>query len=197
MIDPRGWIITNNHIIPVKYDSDDPKWSCIVTIPDPESGEAREIYYGDPQVSQELSGKYDLAFIKITGAYVDPETTKKLGEFPKVFKAYNEDRYCNKRGKLVLGEKIRLYGYPGLSGGENLTITEGIVSALKPDEGLIITSAKISHGNSGGLAVDENGCKVGIPFMVTSDENESLGYILSWDIVEQFYKELLALPDAK
>jgi len=41
--------------------------------------------------------------------------------------------------------------------GYSLTVTDGIVSSLSGD-GLIYTSAKISHGNSGGLAVDKNGC---------------------------------------
>jgi S1-C subfamily serine protease len=77
-----------------------------------------------------------------------------------------------------------------ISGGYALTITDGIVSSLLPDEGYIITSAKISHGNSGGLAVDENGCQIGIPAMVSSDDSESLGVIISNNLIEEFTSEV-------
>ena len=58
-------------------------------------------------------------------------------------------------------------------------MTDGVVSSLLLEEGLMITSAKISFGNSGGLAVDGNGCMIGVPSMVVGDENESLGVIIS------------------
>lgn len=52
-----------------------------------------------------------------------------------------------------------------------------------------MTSAKVSYGNSGGLAVDENGCMIGIPSMVNTDENESFGIILSMDTINLFSTE--------
>jgi len=58
------------------------------------------------------------------------------------------------------------------------------------DEGLIITSAKISYGNSGGLAVDQNGCMIGIPSMVIGDENESLGVIISNVLINDFLQRI-------
>jgi len=64
------------------------------------------------------------------------------------------------------------------------------------DEGLIITSAKISHGNSGGLAVDQYGCRIGIPAMVTGDENESLGVIISNDLIFEFIGEVKTVLDS-
>jgi S1-C subfamily serine protease len=64
-----------------------------------------------------------------------------------------------------------------------------VVSSF-PGDGLIVTSAKISHGNSGGLAVDKNGCMIGVPSMVSSDEAESLGIIYSMDLVRQFDDEV-------
>ncbi len=64
---------------------------------------------------------------------------------------------------------------------------------MLPDEGLIVTSAKISHGNSGGLAVDENGCRIGIPSMVRGDDYESLGVIISNEMIYEFIDELQTL----
>jgi len=55
---------------------------------------------------------------------------------------------------------------------------------------LIVTSAKISHGNSGGLAVDRRGCMIGVPSMVSSDEAESLGVIISTELMNSFFEEV-------
>src|SRR6202012_5712916 len=63
----------------------------------------------------------------------------------------------------TLGEQVHVFGYPAISaGGYYLTIRDGTVSTL-PNDGTIYTSAKIDHGSSGGLAVDENGCILGVP----------------------------------
>ena len=142
-----------------------------------------------PIVIPDISEKYDLAFIQIDDVYYDQEEGKAYGEYPKKFPAYDSDLYC-KNENVKLGEFVRIYGYPAISGGYALTITDGVVSSLLPDEGLIVTSAKISHGNSGGLAVDENGCRIGIPSMVSSDSAESLGVIISNNLISDFTDEV-------
>ncbi len=124
--------------------------------------------------------------------YYDHEEGKAYGEYPKVFPAYDSNKYC-KNENVKLGEPVRIYGYPAISGGYALTITDGVVSSLMPDEGLIFTSAKISHGNSGGLAVDQYGCRLGIPAMVNGDDYESLGIIISNDLIFEFIDGLGAL----
>lgn len=89
-----------------------------------------------------------------------------------------------------LGENVRVFGYPEISaGGYYLTITDGLVSSL-PDDGTIFTSAKINHGSSGGLAVDSNGCMLGVPSMISGDENESFGVLISNDVVLEFLEKL-------
>jgi hypothetical protein len=58
-----------------------------------------------------------------------------------------------------------------------ITATEGIISGM--DEIYYTTSAKIDHGNSGGLAIDENNdCYIGIPTAAIEGQIESLGRIL-------------------
>ncbi len=84
---------------------------------------------------------------------------------------------------------MRIFGYPEISGGYSLTITDGVVSSL-PGDGFVITSAKISNGNSGGLAVDRNGCMIGIPSMVSTDAHESLGVIISTGLIRNFSTEV-------
>jgi len=89
---------------------------------------------------------------------------------------------------------VRIFGYPAISGGYSLTITDGVVSSF-PGEGLIVTSAKISHGNSGGLAVDRHGCMLGVPSLVSVDEYESLGVIISMELINEFTTEVSKIID--
>ena len=192
IITADGLVLTNAHIIPQGKNESINEKSCIVILPDPTAGASKEIYYAKPLVIPEISEKYDLAFVQIDDVYYNQEEGKAYGEYPKQFPAYDSERYC-KNENVKLGEPIRIYGYPAISGGYALTITDGIVSSLLPDEGLIITSAKISHGNSGGLAVDQNGCRIGIPSMVSSDENESLGVIISNNLISDFIDEAKAI----
>lgn len=188
-----GLVLTNSHIIPQNeegalVDEND----CIVVLPDQATGAPKEMYYAQPIIIPEISEKYDLAFIQINDVYYDQEEQKAYGEYPKQFPAFNDQEHC-KNENVRLGEPVRIYGYPALSGGYALTITDGVVSSLLIDEGLIVTSAKISFGNSGGLAVDQNGCRIGIPAMVNSDENESLGVIISNDLIADFMDEVSAV----
>jgi S1-C subfamily serine protease len=184
-----GLILTNAHIIP---DGAEKTVSCLVILPDPLTGVPDEIYTAYPIVVPDLSEKYDLAFVQVDDVFYDEKEGKAYGVYPKKFPSYESSRYC-KNTNLKLGEAVRVYGYPAISGGYALTITDGIISSLLPSEGLIITSAKISHGNSGGLAVDQNGCRIGIPSMVSGDDYESLGVIISSDMIYKFVDELQTL----
>lgn len=185
----KGLVLTNAHIIPSGDAESTNEKSCIVILPNPEDGSPKEMYYAKPLVFPKISEKYDLAFILIDDVYYDQEEGKAYGEYPKEFPAYDSNKYC-KNENVKLGEPVRIYGYPSISGGVALTITDGVVSSLLPDEGLIVTSAKISHGNSGGLAVDKNGCRIGIPSMVSSDDAESLGVIISNNLISDFVDEV-------
>lgn len=187
----EGLILTNAHIIP---EGAEDTVSCLVILPDPTSGSPDEIYTAYPIVIPEISEQYDLAFVKVDDVFYDHEEGKAYGEYPKVFPAYDPNKYC-KEEDVKLGESVRIYGYPAISGGYALTITDGVVSSLMPDEGLIFTSAKISHGNSGGLAVDQYGCRIGVPAMVNGDDYESLGIIISNDLIYEFIGELQTLYD--
>lgn len=184
-----GVILTNSHIIPQDKDhlfvGED---GCMVVLPDPKTGQASEFYLAEPFVIQGISDDYDLAYMIITDAYFDEETGEYQGTYPRTFPAFDDTTRCTNED-LKLGEFVRIYGYPAISGGYSLTVTDGTVSSF-PGEGLIVTSAKISRGNSGGLAVDKNGCMIGVPSLVSSDENESLGIIYSMDLINEFSSEV-------
>lgn len=92
-------------------------------------------------------------------------------------------------GALQFAERIYILGYPGV-GGASLTVTVGSVSGFVVEGGRrtwIKTDAEISRGNSGGLAVNEQGELIGIPTWGNLDVEAGetlgkLGYIrpISW-----------------
>ena len=185
IISEDGIVITNSHIIPQnENDLEVDEAGCLVVLADPATGQATDFYMAHPVVLTGLSDKYDLAFMEIYSAYFNDEKQEYTGVYPRKFPIYKCENNIPK-----LGDSVRVYGYPSLSGGYTLTVTEGIISSFSGD-GLIYTSAKISHGNSGGLAVDRNGCMIGVPSMVSTDENESLGIIYSMDLVNEFADEV-------
>ncbi|MBU1104509.1 trypsin-like peptidase domain-containing protein [Candidatus Parcubacteria bacterium] len=195
IISEDGLILTNSHIIPqdeINIHVDEQ--GCLVVLPDPTTGQAKDIYLAHPIVLPELSDKYDLAFMEIYSSYYDVETGEYSSVYPRKFPSFDDTTRCNNEN-IQLGEPIRIFGYPAISGGYSLTITDGVVSSF-PGDSLIVTSAKISYGNSGGLAVDRNGCMIGVPSMVSSDEVESLGVIISMDLVNQFSEEVTTYIDS-
>jgi serine protease Do len=69
---------------------------------------------------------------------------------------------------MVLGEQLTIAGYPGI-GGRTITFTNGVFSGWTGENyrssgtNWIKTDGKISSGNSGGGAFDEQGNLVGVP----------------------------------
>jgi S1-C subfamily serine protease len=68
---------------------------------------------------------------------------------------------------LVPGDDVFVLGYPGI-GGTTIHVTAGKISGFQGERGgagrnWIKTDASITHGNSGGTAVDEDGRFIGVP----------------------------------
>ena len=173
-----GTVLTNNHVIAGST-------SCQVTIPDPETGQIAEIYDAAPVITPTLSREYDVATLKIDGSYTDASGTT-WGAYPTTFPVFTIPNTCNTSTQSQLNDSVRIYGYPVTSGGYNLTITDGIISSFA-DDGDILTSAKVDSGNSGGLAVDQNGCWLGIPSAVVSGNYQNLGVIIPGSIVAKSF----------
>ncbi len=89
------------------------------------------------------------------------------------------EKECNET--VSVGSKVVIIGFPYTGAQFIPTITEGVISSFENigDTRYYVTSAKIEHGNSGGIAVTENyRCTVGIPTSVSVGTSESLGRIL-------------------
>ncbi|MEK7109684.1 MAG: trypsin-like peptidase domain-containing protein [Patescibacteria group bacterium] len=193
MITIEGIVLTNSHVIPQNNENilttDE---GCLVILPNQQTGQPEEMYWARPIVIPELSDEYDLAYLEIYDAFVD-EDGEVRGRYPRTFQSIfadenKHDDICQFR-KNKLGDPIRIFGYPQTSGGFYLTITDGVISSFS-DEGVILTSAKIDEGNSGGLAVDQKGCMVGIPVAVSEGKYQNLGVIISTDLILEFSDKL-------
>ncbi len=175
-----GMVLTNNHVISGAS-------FCFITLPDTATGAPKAIYKAEPIIVPSLSKQYDLAFLRINSAYTDSDG-KTWGVYPTSFPAYNSANDC-KNYTPKLGDNVRIYGYPVTSGGYNLTITDGIISSFTNNND-ILTSAKIDSGNSGGLAVNKDGCFLGVPSAVVSGNYQNLGVIIPSSVVYDFSNKI-------
>lgn len=177
----EGFVVTNEHVIANSN-------VCFVSIPDIKTGISEKIYEAVPFIATAgLSKEYDLAFLQVVGSYTD-KNGKTWGDYPTKFSTYSRPDLCD-TSPSELGKSIRIYGYPVTSGGDNLTITDGIISSFA-DDGSILTSAKVDSGNSGGLALDLNGCMIGIPSAVTTGKYQNLGVIIPVSAILSFIQEI-------
>jgi hypothetical protein len=183
-VDPAGYVLTNYHVVEGLAED-----ACMVGFPDPESGLIREAYWSTIIYDEENETGHDLAYLSIEAPVLDEEgnvygyhdKVRERGGYP-YFKHSEECLSTATR----LGDEIIILGYPPLSGG-SLTLTNGLVSSLYSQDGYIVTNAKIVSGNSGGLAVDSNGCYVGVPTAVYYEAgDEPLGEIIDAEFVFDF-----------
>lgn len=175
-----GMILTNNHVITGST-------VCLVSLPDITTGQPTAIYKAKPIIVPGLSKKYDLAGLEIYDSFTD-DNGKNWGVYPTTFPDFNAPNSCSNYSPS-LGESITIYGYPVTSGGDNLTVTDGIISSFA-DDGTILTSAKVDSGNSGGLAVDQDGCFVGVPSAVVNGNYQNLGVIISPSLISEFFNQI-------
>lgn len=175
-------LFTNDHVIEVAIHNlygnpmniTLPATSCDVIVPD-DSQFATVYSSSSPpsfiswNSSSNIKGKQD--FVLITIDKPTPHMRNVLqGNLP----------LCNK--KAALGENIAILGYPGIGSASDITVTEGIVSGYDGD--FYITSAKVEHGNSGGVAISAiRNCYLGIPTFVEKGSLESLARILDINAV--------------
>lgn len=152
-LDPRGFIVTNFHVIDGANNID-----VFVT------KNGKTSIYSAKSVVVDKSN--DLAILKIT----DSQYTK-MPPIP----------YTIASGTKDVGSEVYAMGYPELSYlGEELKVTDGIISSKTGYQGDVTTyqiSAPIQHGNSGGPLFDNKGYLVGITNAGVS-ELQNVGYAI-------------------
>ncbi len=164
VVDPRGFILTNAHVVLDDFGQPVDDLLILVTQqPDqpPEPAYRARVIQADP--------KLDLAVIKIDRD-ADGNLLSKPPDLPAVPLGDSD--------QLRLGDPLLILGYPGI-GGETITLTRGEVSGFTSQPGYgprawIKTSATIAGGSSGGLAANLKGELVGIPTLVGAGDTEEV-----------------------
>ncbi|HEY5331429.1 MAG TPA: trypsin-like peptidase domain-containing protein [Acidobacteriaceae bacterium] len=182
IVDSRGYIITNNHVV----DKADKIWVKLSTDPDGGPGD-----HGRPATVIGIDKDTDIAVIKIETK--EPLPTIKLG---------------NSDGAQV-GDWVLAIGSPfGLS----QTVSAGIVSAKnrsidEPSANGIVanqfqkfiqTDAAINPGNSGGPLVDMSGSVIGMNTAIYTQSmgSEGVGFAMPSNILASVYNMLIG-PEHK
>ncbi|MBM9461516.1 trypsin-like peptidase domain-containing protein [Nocardioides sp. zg-536] len=93
---------------------------------------------------------------------------------------------------LRAGDDVTVLGFPAVAGsGDSITVTTGVISTVLNDPELgprseLDTDARIAPGNSGGMAINNDGQLIGIPTALFSDADTPVtsGRIRSIDAVK-------------
>lgn len=167
IIDPKGIILTNRHIIEGAYMD-----TCFIGFIDSISQEPN---FG-------TAGNYNLAEIKYYTTtdsmdaailYLD-NPTNKIYPYINIWDSNSDS--------LQFGNKVEAIGFPSI-GGSTITYTSGDFSGFGSNsdgtQNYIKSTAQLEHGNSGGAAYNSKGEFIGIPTMVVVGTLNSLSYILT------------------
>lgn len=165
-------VLTNRHVVlddSLNGSEYTPAWCGIKVYG---TGEMK-VYAQDNPFSAPSSG-VDWASIKLTKGVLGNENP---------FKNLPTLNFCR---QADIGDKVVILGYPSIGTAGGITATEGILSGIENE--YYITSAKIDHGNSGGVALLIKGnCYLGIPSAANVGTVESLGRILKGSLIFKNY----------
>jgi serine protease Do len=176
IVDPSGYIMTNNHVV-----AGAERITVVLSPAINEMSAVKGTNFRQPRRTYAgkligTSRQADLALIKIEAT--DLPTLPLLDQFT-----------------VHLGQTVLAIGAPE---GLDHTVTKGIVSAVgrqpDPDQPMVYiqTDAPINHGNSGGPLVDRDGNLLGINTFIYSEGggSEGLGFAIPQPIVKFVYEEL-------
>lgn len=184
IVSPDGLVLTNAHVaqptapgLARVYDTqvmrelDPDRLVVSMTTGD---GPAEPTYLADVLA---VDGHLDLAVLKIA-SFADGRPLPGDLQLPHVPLGSVDD--------LARGDELTVYGYPALNQGDRLTVRPGVVGTFLPDPlGLVSgeryiveTTADFSGGNSGGMALSNDGALVGVPSSVFTDEAQAQAHKL-------------------
>ncbi len=160
VVEANGLILTNAHVVQPDENCDTKSIGVAVTGNDEEAPELQ--YRASVLVVDEI---LDLAVLQID---------ESIGGAPAILGGFVAAPLGDS-DSVELGDQIRILGYPVI-GGETITSTSGTVSGFTDQVGIgsramIKTDAGISAGNSGGMAVDNDGRVIGVPTRARASES--------------------------
>lgn len=178
-VSPRGWILTNAHVV------GGPGSEVVVCVPLERGRAARESFRGRVV---EHDRERDLALVQIeSGFRGEPIPDDYAFPFVPLREGAGPD----------FGDELWLVGYPG-GGGQRtrvtLSISRGIVAGFERGEwGLVVkTDAELQVGSSGGAALDASGRLIGVPSTLVEVGAGQFGYVLPLEWIPDAWREHFA-----
>ncbi|MFH1534083.1 MAG: S1C family serine protease [Nitrospirota bacterium] len=166
LIDSKGTILTNNHVIENYWDPASPNDAFQICLTKSNDTNEPICEFTASLITRDTDK--DLALLKIDSKDVSGGSVSFDFYLP-----YNNSSDC------AVGDTVTVIGYPD-TGGRTITYTSGLISGFLTEGGVkyIKTDADVSFGNSGGTAVDGLGNFIGVPtYVVGSYSYEVLGYL--------------------
>jgi len=182
IIDPKGIILTNKHVVTDQY-----------------GGIIDACFIGFTEsINQAPSfGTKDnpnFAKVKYTTTTNDMDTAILYLNNPSNKSYAYVNIWDSNSNTLQFGHKIEAIGFPSI-GGSTITYTSGdfsgFGSASNGTQNYIKATTPLEHGNSGGAAYNPSGQFIGIPTMVVSGTLNSLSYILSANSIKSWLSGIL------
>lgn len=182
IIDPKGIILTNKHVVSDQYGGIIK--TCFIGF--------TESINQEPNFGTETNP--NLAEVKYYTTASDMDTAILYLENP-TNKSYTYiDIWNSDSNTLQFGHKIEAIGFPSI-GGSTITYTSGdfsgFGSASDGTQNYIKATTPLEHGNSGGAAYNPTGQFIGIPTMVVAGTLNSLSYILSVNSITSWLSGIL------
>jgi S1-C subfamily serine protease len=165
IVTPDGLILTNAHLVlPIPGARPD---AFVIGITQDPSEPPIDMFYAEPVETNE---DLDLAIIRIVSDLQFKPVDWQQTILPTVPLGNSDD--------VQLGDPLIILGYPGI-GGDTITLTSGNVGGFTAqrkygDRAYIKTSASISGGTSGGVALNSAGQMIAIPTQLGSGDEESV-----------------------
>lgn len=158
VVDGRGYILTNAHVVGAET-------TLEIGVNTSSQADPPQIAYLAEVI--DLDEELDLALLQVVADAAGNPLTSALHLVALPLGDSDQVR---------LGDEIDILGFPGV-GGETLTLSKGTVAGFHSDgrftRGWIKTDAEISPGNSGGTAIDRAGGLIGIPTLVSTEDETS------------------------
>jgi len=182
IIDPKGIILTNKHVVTDQYGSTID--TCFV-------GFTESI---NQPPSFGTADNPNFAKVKYTTTTNDMDAAILYLNNPSNRSYTYVDIWNSNSSTLQFGHKIEAIGFPSI-GGATITYTSGDFSGFGSSQdgtqNYIKATTPLEHGNSGGAAYNPLGQFVGIPTMVVSGTLNSLSYILSVNSIKSWLSGIL------
>jgi len=175
LIDSKGTILTNEHVVTVKdaFDKELPVAFRICLTEDPDKEPICSFSAGLIAKDE----KKDVALLKIKDIGLNANKNLNKGFY---------HLFTDTSGKFSNGQGVLSLGYPS-AGGEAITISGGTILGKTEKYGLswIKTDAFVSFGSSGGALINGNSNVIGI----TSAINSDIGYVIDLSSIKDWLRD--------